>query len=456
MWSLSHLIIQGDAEHIPLENDSVDLSFFSPPYTDARTYGIGAQRNCVDWIDWMLRVIRESCRVSRGLVLVNCAGVTRDRNYQPGPEGLLYEAWKAGITCWRPCYWRRVGIPGSGGAEWFRADVEYILAFTTCETCPPPIRSVVHSAEVSTKHGPRLQHTLECGHRYKRKDLVQEIACGHCVRLLPFSDNTACGHPPKWGPGGEMSHRLSDGKRVNQWGPVGSSKGFGKRFKHGDELQEASTPRPSHVIDTRSERSKILVPYGGAVSNQTEDGAARNIRTGGAAAAFGKKQSPGSRRPDGELKTPYFNGNSFRVNERRADGSRMRVTAGYGPTGEQLPNRETAFPVLANPGNLLDIIVGGGVMGSKLAHLNEAPFPIALPEFFIKSFVPVGGIVLDCFSGSGSTMDAARRCGRRAIGMDLRFNQCELGRRRMLEPVKEKKVKSKRARRAPKLASLFD
>ena len=25
---------------------------------------------------------------------------------------------------------------------------------------------------------------------------------------LPWSDNTACGHPPKWAPGGEMSHRL--------------------------------------------------------------------------------------------------------------------------------------------------------------------------------------------------------------------------------------------------------
>ena len=29
----------------------------------------------------------------------------------------------------RPCYWHRVGIPGSGGKQWLRADVEYVMAF---------------------------------------------------------------------------------------------------------------------------------------------------------------------------------------------------------------------------------------------------------------------------------------------------------------------------------------
>ena len=166
---VTHLI-QGDATRLPLSDGCVDLVFTSPPYIDARTYGINAQRHCVEWVNWMLGVVSECCRVSRGLVLVNCAGVTRKHRYQPGPEMLLSEWWKQGGECWRPAYWHRVGIPGSGGKQWLRADVEYVLAF-------------------KAKPGP-----------------------------IPFADNTACGHPPKWGPGGEMSHRVSDGARVNQWG----------------------------------------------------------------------------------------------------------------------------------------------------------------------------------------------------------------------------------------------
>jgi hypothetical protein len=54
--------------------------------------------------------------------------VTRDWNYWPACEGLLYQWWKQGGQCWRPAYWHRVGIPGSG-RQWLRADVEYVLAF---------------------------------------------------------------------------------------------------------------------------------------------------------------------------------------------------------------------------------------------------------------------------------------------------------------------------------------
>ena len=87
------------------------------------------------------------------------SGVYQDGIELPGTAGSAY----------RPCYWHRVGISGSGGDQWFRADVEYAMCFK--------------------RPGP-----------------------------LPWSDNTAMGHPPKWAPGGEMSHRLSDGTRCN---PVG-------------------------------------------------------------------------------------------------------------------------------------------------------------------------------------------------------------------------------------------
>jgi DNA modification methylase len=58
-------------------------------------------------------------------------------------------------------------------------------------------------------------------------------------------------------------------------------------------------------------------------------------------------------------------------------------------------------------------------MGSDLAHENEAPFPEALVEYFVKSFCQPGGIVLDPFCGSGSTLQAAYDFGYTAIGIDI-------------------------------------
>ena len=93
------------------------------------------------------------------------------------------------------------------------------------------------------------------------------------------------------------------------------------------------------------------------------------------------------------------------------------------------------MPKLANPGNLVKCVVGGGKMGSKLAHENEAPFPLALAERFVRSFCPPDGVVFEGFSGSGTTLHAALLHGRRIIAVDLRPEQCELARRRAAEAI---------------------
>lgn len=48
-------------------------------------------------------------------------------------------------------------------------------------------------------------------------------------------------------------------------------------------------------------------------------------------------------------------------------------------------------------------------------------------------FCPPGGTVLDCFGGSGTTLAAAIKAGRRCISIDVRESQCELMRRRVKE-----------------------
>lgn len=94
-------------------------------------------------------------------------------------------------------------------------------------------------------------------------------------------------------------------------------------------------------------------------------------------------------------------------------------------------------PEKANPGNVIKCCVGGGRIGSFLAHENEAPFPEKLAEAFVLSYCPPGGIVLDPFCGSGTTIAVAIQNGRRGIGIDLRESQMALTERRIKEKTDE-------------------
>jgi site-specific DNA-methyltransferase (adenine-specific) len=70
-------------------------------------------------------------------------------------------------------------------------------------------------------------------------------------------------------------------------------------------------------------------------------------------------------------------------------------------------------------------------MGSEIGSENEAPFPEKLANFFVRSFCPPGGIVLDPFMGSGTTAAVAIKSGRKFIGIDLRESQIKLSTRRI-------------------------
>lgn len=76
---------------------------------------------------------------------------------------------------------------------------------------------------------------------------------------------------------------------------------------------------------------------------------------------------------------------------------------------------------------LLSVLSFPGIRGG--IHPTEKPTGILEP--LIAYGCPPGGLVLDPFAGSGSTLVAARSIGRRAIGIELRPEQCEATAKRL-------------------------
>ncbi|GAA2946360.1 MULTISPECIES: DNA-methyltransferase [Streptomyces] len=62
-------------------------------------------------------------------------------------------------------------------------------------------------------------------------------------------------------------------------------------------------------------------------------------------------------------------------------------------------------------------------------HPTEKPLPLL--SKLITYACPTGGLVLDPFAGSGSTLDAARQSGRRVIGIEADERYCEAAARRL-------------------------
>jgi len=65
---------------------------------------------------------------------------------------------------------------------------------------------------------------------------------------------------------------------------------------------------------------------------------------------------------------------------------------------------------------------------------HPTPKPIALMEHFIKLHSKPGDIVLDPFSGGGTTAIAAKRLGRHFIACDVNAEYVEMARKRLAEP----------------------
>ncbi|MEM8437683.1 site-specific DNA-methyltransferase, partial [Morganella morganii] len=97
-----------------------------------------------------------------------------------------------------------------------------------------------------------------------------------------------------------------------------------------------------------------------------------------------------------------------------------KVGSGFGKKISNWVGRDMAYPT-----NVLHLATE---CGNKK---HSAAFPESLPEWFIKLFTMPGDVVLDPFSGSGTTMKVASAIKRKAIGIEILPEYCEITSKRM-------------------------
>ncbi|MDR3448378.1 MAG: site-specific DNA-methyltransferase [Alphaproteobacteria bacterium] len=92
-----------------------------------------------------------------------------------------------------------------------------------------------------------------------------------------------------------------------------------------------------------------------------------------------------------------------------------KVKSGFGKKIDNWIGRDLAYPT-----NVLHLATECGNRG------HSAVFPEGLPDWFIRLFSPLGGVVLDPFMGSGTTLQVAQKLGRSSIGIEVNLDYCKL------------------------------
>lgn len=120
--------------------------------------------------------------------------------------------------------------------------------------------------------------------------------------------------------------------------------------------------------------------------------------------------------------------------QRRPNGHKQRQQMGVLPaqtwsTSSRDEPAPDGHPLGRNPGDVWTISTTPSVVE------HYAAFPVEIPRRCIAAGCPAGGTVLDPFSGTGTTGEAARRLGRRYVGIDLSADYLDIQARRFAQAV---------------------
>lgn len=184
-------------------DNTFNLIFGSPPYTNSRYYGkLRFKLQGEDYVKWAVEYFMLCLDKCDGLVawVIDCK--TKHFKWGATPFLIAADLHRAGVCLRHPAIYYRNGVQGSGGPDWLRNDFEFVI----CATKTPG--------------------------------------------KLNWSNNTACGWPPKWGSGGVNTNRMANGKRVNQWGatphstgPQRAAGGRQKNYRPGSQFDRVGDTR---------------------------------------------------------------------------------------------------------------------------------------------------------------------------------------------------------------------
>jgi DNA modification methylase len=71
----------------------------------------------------------------------------------------------------------------------------------------------------------------------------------------------------------------------------------------------------------------------------------------------------------------------------------------------------------------------------QLEEEHPCPYPLEIPMRLIASSCPPEGVVLEPFSGIGTTLVAAKELKRAAIGIEIEEKYCEIAAKRLSQEV---------------------
>lgn len=105
------------------------------------------------------------------------------------------------------------------------------------------------------------------------------------------------------------------------------------------------------------------------------------------------------------------------------------VVTGNVARGQHIGHLMKKQPWVETETRLLTSILRAKNLRGIAIHPTEKPIPLLRP--LIEYACPPGGLIFDPFAGSGSSLDAARQTGRRAIGIEISEQYAEKAARRL-------------------------
>ncbi|MBK7985856.1 MAG: site-specific DNA-methyltransferase [Ignavibacteria bacterium] len=133
-------------------------------------------------------------------------------------------------------------------------------------------------------------------------------------------------------------------------------------------------------------------------------------------------------------KPSYFDKEPLKILSKH--GGKVMTGSGARKTNGETQNTVTRPINLTKcRGTVWEYLMAGDKNPLKRKH--PAVFPDKIPFDFIQCFCPKDGIVLDPFTGSGSSLVMAKKLNRNFIGFDIESEYCELARERLLQEFRE-------------------